>query len=140
RDAAVRGPRLSSPPVSTRVAAGTQVFEDAVVWSLPGPRFGRVALAHELRAPRIVPFERRARRWELRFERPEVDRLEYMLEVEHRSGGVERVLDPGSPLRAPGPFGDKSVVEFPGYAPPDWVFDEESAMGDLRQLTLTSRL
>src|SRR5205814_4645554 len=86
------------------------------------------------------PFERRGRRWELRFERPEVDRLEYMLEVEHRGGGVERVLDPGSPLRAPGPFGDKSVVEFPGYAPPDWVFDDESATGDLRELTLASRL
>src|SRR3954452_22427127 len=29
--------------------------------------------------------------------------------------------DPSNPLRAPGAFGEKSVIEFPGYARPAWL-------------------
>ena len=36
-------------------------------------------------------------------------------------GGVEEVCDPANPLRAPGAFGDKSVLEFAGYRPPAWL-------------------
>ena len=42
--------------------------------------------------------------------------MEYLLEVDG-----ELLPDPASPLRAPGPFGDKSVVEWPEYRPPDWL-------------------
>jgi enterochelin esterase-like enzyme len=126
--------------VSARVTTRTSAFEDAFVCSFADGRYQRVALVHELRAPRVVPFRRRGARWELRFERPEVDRLEYLLELEHRDGRVERVPDPGNPLRAPGPFGERSVVEFPGYEPPQWVADVESAPGELRELPLASRL
>jgi enterochelin esterase family protein len=63
-----------------------------------------------------------------------------MLELEHRDRRVERVTDPGNPRRAPGAFGDKSVLEFPGYEPPGWVSDDESPQGDLRELPLRSRL
>jgi enterochelin esterase-like enzyme len=66
-------------------------------------------------------FARRGRTWRLRFPRPPVDRLEYQLELEHRSGRRQLVLDPANPLTAPGPFGPKSVVEFPGYRPPSWL-------------------
>ena len=34
---------------------------------------------------------------------------------------TERVLDPGNPHRAPGAFGEKSVLLLPGYAPPAWL-------------------
>jgi enterochelin esterase-like enzyme len=97
-----------------------------------------VALLHELVRPRDVEFERRDGSFELEFPRPPVDRLEYLLAVESRDGA--RVgPDPGNPLQANGPFGAKSVVEFPEYAPPGWLADEESAPGDLREIELPGR-
>jgi enterochelin esterase family protein len=95
-----------------------------------------VALAHELRRPRRVPFERRGRAWHLEWPRPDAHRVEYLLELTHRSGSKELVPDPGNPLRAPGPFGEKSVLEFPGYAPPAWLADEDAPVGDLREVRL----
>jgi len=115
------------------------VTEDVALLSFEDGTCRRVELAHELRRPRLVPFARRGTRWELRLERPPVDRLEYLLELEHRGGRVERILDPGNPLRAPGAFGEKSVLEFPGYEPPAWVADDESQEGELRELALASR-
>jgi enterochelin esterase-like enzyme len=110
-----------------------------VVYSIPDGQYSRVALAHELRAPRLVPFVRAGRAWTLRLERPPVDRLEYQLEVEHPGGNSERIVDPTNPLRTPGVFGDKSVVEFPGYEAPAWVGDTGSPRGDLHPVTLGSR-
>jgi enterochelin esterase family protein len=46
--------------------------------------------------------------------------------------------DPANPLRAGGPFGDKSVLEFPGYVVPEWVEDHDAARGDVRPLPLES--
>jgi enterochelin esterase family protein len=120
--------------------SGHVLIEDTVVLSLPDRGYRRVELLHELRRPRAVPFRRRGVRWELHLERPPVDRLEYLLELEHRDGRVECVPDPVNPRRAPGAFGEKSVLEFPAYEPPDWVGDDESQTGDLRELTLPSRL
>src|SRR5919198_1147542 len=68
--------------------------------------------------------------------RPPVDRFEYQLEITRARGRIELVCDPQNPLRAPGPFGDKSVVEFPGYRPPEWVEDEEAPRGDIRAIKL----
>ena len=42
--------------------------------------------------------------------------MEYRIEADGES-----FCDPHNPLRAPGAFGDKSVVEFPGYEPPAWL-------------------
>ena len=110
-----------------------------MVLSFEGAAYDQVALVHELRRPRVVPFRRRGADWELTLARPDVDRLEYLLELRDGDGGVERVLDPGNPLRAPGAFGEKSVVEFPGYTPPAWVGDDESPEGRLEQRVLRSR-
>jgi enterochelin esterase family protein len=82
-------------------------------------------------------FARRGDEWVLELELPDVQRLEYTLEVSHAEGGNEWILDPGNPKRAPGAFGDKSVLELPGYAPPAWLesegvegrFDEASIRG-----------
>src|SRR5439155_90760 len=41
--------------------------------------------------------------------------------------------------RASGPFGDKSVLEFPGYEAPAWLQDEDARRGELRELPLESR-
>lgn len=101
--------------------------------------YEEVALLHELRRPRRLAYERRGRTWELRFPRPPVDRLEYLLELRRKDGSTQVVPDPGNPLRTPGPFGEKSVLELPGYEAPAWVFDHEAQPGELRELPLESR-
>src|SRR2546421_1547107 len=126
--------KLSSPAMSAQATAGPLVREAEIEFSLPdrdGSLAG-VALAHELRRPRRAPFRRRARRapWTLRLPRPEANRLEYLLELTHANGSIELVPDPANPLRAPGPFGDKSVLELPGYRPPSWL-DDDPPPGDL---------
>lgn len=83
----------------------------------PEHRFGEVVLGQEVSRPRPgPPFAWRDGAWRLTFARPEVDRLEYLIGVD----GLF-VPDPGNPRRAPGPFGDKSVIEWPEYTPPAWL-------------------
>ncbi|MGH8775587.1 MAG: alpha/beta hydrolase [Jiangellaceae bacterium] len=53
--------------------------------------------------------------------RPGGGRAEYLLELHRADGSVDRTLDPLNPVRVGGVFGDKSVVEFPGYEPPRWL-------------------
>jgi enterochelin esterase family protein len=86
---------------------------------LPDPEhaLGEVVLAQDVVRPRPgPPFEWRDGAWRLRFTRPEVDRLEYLI-------GVDGAFapDPANPLRARGPFGEKSVIEWPEYRPPEWL-------------------
>jgi enterochelin esterase family protein len=73
-------------------------------------------LNHEQRS-----FRRNGDGWELEVELPDVQRLEYKLELEHPDGGTEHVLDPDNDKRAPGAFGEKSVLELPGYEAPAWL-------------------
>ena len=83
-----------------------------------------VHLYQEVQRPRRgPPFVRHADggRWRLTFARAEIDRMEYMLGFVHAGNSVEWTADPGNPLRAPGPFGDKSVVEWPSYESPKWL-------------------
>jgi enterochelin esterase-like enzyme len=80
----------------------------------------RLVAPRGLRAP-TLEFAREDGGWQLTIPDPGVERLEYELELEHADGGSETVNDPGTPLRAPGAFGEKSVVELPGYAPPAWL-------------------
>ena len=58
-----------------------------------------------------------------RIPRPPVARLEYLLDIVSATGERQLVCDPANPLRAPGVFGDKSVVELPGYTVPRWLTD-----------------
>lgn len=93
-----------------------RVLPDAVEFVVRGP-WTRVSLAQDVQRPRLgPPFERNGGVWRLRFPRGEVDRLEYLLELD---GSLQ--ADPTSPLRAGGPFGDKSVVEWPEYRRPGWL-------------------
>jgi enterochelin esterase family protein len=64
--------------------------------------------------------------------------MEYRLELRHPDGGVEEVCDPANPLRAPGAFGDKSVLEFAGYRPPAWL-DAPVLPGAEAELLVPSR-
>jgi enterochelin esterase family protein len=76
--------------------------------------------------------------WVLELELPDVQRLEYKLEVFHPDGGNEWILDPGNPKRTPGAFGEKSVLELPGYAPPAWL-EAETVPGQTEELVIRGR-
>lgn len=84
-----------------------------------------------LRAPR-------AHDWVLHFPRPDAGRMEYMLELNHPGGHSEFITDPSNPRRAPGAFGDRSVIELPGYQPPAWVANEAPG-GRVEEFLLKSR-
>jgi len=76
--------------------------------------------------------------WELLLERPDVDRIEYLLELTGRDGSTQTVPDPGNPLRAPGAFGEKSVLELPGYRRPLWLHAPAPA-GERRTVRVPTR-
>lgn len=112
-----------------------------------GIRFRLSDPDHELAAVRLVSdgtkreppaFRRRGERWELWLPAPRLDRLEYLLEIEAPDGSSAYLLDPGNPLRASGPFGDKSVLELDGYERPAWL-ELEAPAGEVEQLRLPSR-
>ncbi len=77
--------------------------------------------------------------WELTLPRPPVHRMEYRFQLRHVAGDVEEICDPANPLRAPGAFGDKSVVEFPGYAAPAWL-TAERVPGEVADLAVHAPL
>src|SRR3954468_24806547 len=83
-------------------------------------------------------FRRDADGWVLELELPDVQRLEYQLEVSRRDGGNEWILDPGNPKRAPGAFGEKSVLELPGYVPPAWL-KAEGVAGRYEEASIRGR-
>lgn len=76
--------------------------------------------------------------WRLALDLPGVTRLEYEFEVSHADGRSERLCDPGNPRRAPGVFGEKSVLLAPGYAPPDWL-EAPVVEGETSALTVHGR-
>lgn len=104
-------------------SAGPVVATDGVTFRLPnpGPEVVGVSLYQEVLWPREGP-QLRANRdgYQVAIPRPPVDRMEYLFQLRHRDGRVELSLDPGNSQRASGPFGDKSVVEFPEYRVPEW--------------------
>jgi len=101
--------------------------EHTVTFRLADPEHGLagVRLVQDVRIPGDrLDFRRADDRWELVIDRPPVNRMEYLLELRHRGGGMETVLDPGNPRQVAGAFGAKSVLEFPGYTPPGWLSAE----------------
>jgi enterochelin esterase family protein len=107
-----------------------------------GEALARVRLRQELQRPRRGPaftWDAGSSTWRLRFPRLGVDRMEYLLEVEDRAGNVAVRPDANNPLRAAGPFGDKSVIEFPGYRPPAWFVPGAPLAGDVREVWVRSR-
>jgi enterochelin esterase-like enzyme len=118
--------------------------DDEVALTFRGPRGLRAVRFHSELTKRGDPpaFRRRGRSltWELALPRPfGVDRVEYLVELLYADGRTELVPDPANPLRARGPFGEKSVLELPGYRSPVWL-DEEAEPGSLAPLPIRSRL
>ncbi|GAB2476867.1 alpha/beta hydrolase [Jatrophihabitans fulvus] len=68
-----------------------------------------------------VEFARVPGAWQLEFEQPDVLRMEYLFEVTDHNGRSWTTTDPVHDRRAPGAFGEKSVLEFDGYEAPAWL-------------------
>lgn len=125
------------PPPGGPAATGSEV---AFRFADPGGHLAGVRLLQHIGLPADgLDFARAEGGWLLRLPRPPVWRLEYRLELRHGDGRVEEVCDPANPRRAPGAFGDKSVLELPGYRAPGWL-DQPGVAGETRPLTVPSRL
>jgi enterochelin esterase-like enzyme len=100
-----------------------------------------VALVQEVLLPRAaVPLRRGPDGcWTLRFARPPVRRFEYRFELSFADGRREAICDPANPRRAPGAFGERSVIEFPDYRPPPFVCSSPPK-GEVLGLSLPSPL
>ncbi len=106
----------------------------------PHHRLTAVRLKQEVGVPGDAlhfRYDRSSRSWLLTLDRPDVWRMEYLLELRHPGGDTETIPDPGNPSRAPGAFGDKSVVEFPGYRAPHWL-SADAAGGAWRDVNVWS--
>lgn len=87
-----------------------------------GGRLTGVRLAQEIGLADPLEFARvPSGWWRLRLPLPDVDRLEYLFEVTDHNAHRATVNDAANPRRAPGAFGEKSVIEFAGYRPPAWL-------------------
>jgi enterochelin esterase family protein len=128
---------VSGPP------SEPQVTDRSILFSLPDPgeSLAGVTLYQEISRPRLAPaFARRNGSWEAELPRPDADRVEYLLELRRHDDGAELVPDPVNPRRVRGPFGDRSVIELPGYASPAWVGWDEPLRGRLEPVELQSRI
>jgi enterochelin esterase-like enzyme len=120
---------------------GPVATADEVTFRYPDPdgRLSGVRLAQQVRIPGDqLDFTRTDGGWTLRLPRPPVWRMEYRLELAYPDGGREEVCDPANPLRAPGAFGDKSVLEFPDYRRPAWL-DAPGVPGSGTEIRVPSR-
>jgi enterochelin esterase family protein len=105
----------------------------------PDRRYTAVRLASDLPLTEAErSFARRDGEWVLDVRPPGVQRLEYQLELVGPGGSVEYALDPGNPHRAPGAFGEKSVLLLPGYREPAWLA-EAAVEGHYRELEVPGR-
>jgi enterochelin esterase-like enzyme len=105
-----------------RARAG--VSSDPLTFRLADPegRYAGVRLCSDLPlSDGQRSFTRDGAHWVLEIEPPPIARLEYHLEVTDADGVSETGPDPGNPLRAPGAFGEKSVLLTPRYEPPAWL-------------------
>ena len=112
------------PEVATTAEAGVWAGDATATFRVPDPahRLAAVRLRQDVRiASDLLDFRRSGDGWELVIDRPSVSRMEYLIELRYLDGSGEIVTDPGNPRQVAGAFGNKSVLEFPSYAPPGWL-------------------
>src|SRR5688500_11940006 len=94
-----------------------EIIGGQILFRMPDPdkELGYVNLVLEIMRPRVGPpfdYDDEIVAWQLKFPLPHADRMKDMFELVWPDGRNEDVGDPTNPVRAGGPFGDKSVVEF----------------------------
>ncbi len=119
------------------------VSADSVTFRLPDggePTLAGARLLPALSLPDAgLDFGHDGGEWRLTLARPPVHRMEYKIQLRRPDGDTEEICDPANPLRAPGAFGDKSVIEFPGYTVPKWL-DAKHVDGERVGLTIPAPL
>lgn len=110
---------MHTPPVGPSYDPDT----DQVTFALPGgPGWTPERIWLNLRQDGVdAAFRREDGGWIVRIPRPPVQRLEYLVVVRGADGNHGMLPDPWNQRRVPGVFGEKSVLEFPGYRPPAWL-------------------
>jgi enterochelin esterase-like enzyme len=114
----------ADPVAAASAGTGAWVDDASATFRVadPGHELVGVRLQHDLRiADELAEFSRDGDGWRLVLGRLPLLRLEYLLELRYPGGGSKVVTDPANPHQVGGAFGPKSVLEFPGYAPPDWL-------------------
>ena len=101
----------------------------------PEERFSAVRLHSDFA---VLDYAHSGDGWTLELGDLPVARLEYQLEVVDEGGHAEWALDPGNPHRAPGAFGEKSVLLLDGYEAPAWLA-EEGVDGGYQDLSVRAR-
>jgi enterochelin esterase family protein len=106
----------------------------------PEEAYAAVRLATDLELPPEKRcFARENGGWVLDLGDLPLQRLEYLIEVEHADGGNwETIPDPANPGRVSGVFGDKSELRLDGYADPWWL-ETDRVPGEAAALTVASR-
>jgi enterochelin esterase-like enzyme len=142
RRAAAKVPDLMTAATeSAGTSTGPVVASATIRFSFPDAdrRLSAVRLVQDVRIPdELLGFTWAAGAWGLTIDQPPVDRMEYKLELEHPDGRRESITDPSNLNSAPGAFGDKSVLELPGYKSPWWLARSAPA-GRSRPLEIPTR-
>jgi enterochelin esterase-like enzyme len=111
-------------PLAPVAVPGASAGDGTMTFGVADPEhaLAGVRLVQDARIPADqLDFSKAADGWVLTLARPPVARLEYLLELRYPDGGSKVGTDPANPRQVPGAFGPKSVLEFPGYAPPGWL-------------------
>ena len=127
--------------MSASDATSRTVSSDPLKFRLADPdgRYAAVRLCSDLPlSDRERSFARDGEEWVLELEPPPIHRLEYHVEVVDHDGATQTGPDPANELRAPGAFGEKSVLLLPGYEPPAWL-DAETVKGHSRDFAIRGR-
>ncbi len=97
--------------------------DGTITWRLVdrGKRLRSVRLLQEIGVPGRLRFRHAGGEWRLSLPVPDVDRMEYLFEVEDANGKRMTITDPLNPRRVSGAFGAKSEVLLPGYVEPEWL-------------------
>lgn len=105
----------------------------------PERRYAAVRLCSDLPlSERERSYARDGDEWVLELEPRAIERLEYHVEVIDHDGATQTGPDPDNPLRAPGAFGEKSVLLLPGYQPPAWL-DAPTVEGRYQDFSVRGR-
>jgi enterochelin esterase-like enzyme len=84
-------------------------------------RLAGVRLAQEIGIPEPLAFSRSRGVWRLDVAPPDVQRMEYLFQLEDYNGARTTITDPANPCRVTGAFGEKSVLESADYVAPRWL-------------------
>jgi enterochelin esterase-like enzyme len=114
----------ADPVAAASAGAGAWADDASATFRVADPEheLAGVRLQHDMRiADESAEFSRDGDDWQLVLGPLPLLRLEYLLELRYPGGGSKVVTDPANPRQVGGAFGPKSVLEFPGYAPPGWL-------------------